>query len=114
MKRIISTTAGLILCGLLLPKDGNSQLQSRSSVESEPIVQFEFEGTTNNVSGSTAFIKGSGGSSTFVEGFDGQALRLKSDGASGVLSLHDQNLQFDTGKNFSVQFWINTTMNSKK
>ena len=79
--------------------------------ESGPVAEFKFNGNTNNFSGASATFAGK---ASFVKGMDGKALSLSSNGPLSFLTLDNKNLQFDTKKDFSVQFWIKTTMDSNK
>ncbi|MQY79043.1 MAG: hypothetical protein GH151_07595 [Bacteroidetes bacterium] len=115
-------TTWLFISFLLLPVYGISQnlssvdlpaKQTRPFTGSGPVAQFEFEGNINSVTGTS--VKGIiDGKVSFVKGLDGQALSLRNNGPLVFLTLDSKNLQFDRRKDFSVQCWIKTTMDSDK
>ena len=116
-------TAGFIISCFFLPWAGSAQtiapVASQTATQqslmgsADPIAEYEFEGNINNA-GKTS-VKGSiGGKIAFAQGLEGQALRLKSGGSLAYLTFDSQNLPFDRTKDFSVQCWIKTTMDSKK
>lgn len=49
----------------------------------------------------------------YTKGIDGKALSLNSEGPQ-YLTINSEELLFDSNKDFSVQFWIKTTMDSDK
>ena len=52
------------------------------------------------------------GTGTFTAGLEGQALSLTADDSSAVLTLDRDNRLFGRGEDFSVQYWIRTTMDA--
>lgn len=110
MKKI-SITVGLILCCYFLPKIGNGQTRPQIFVGTDPVALFKFDGNSNatlaSVSGATS------GKVSFAKGLDGKALSLGSEGPSCTLALESKQLPFDPGKDFSIQFWIRSTIDPK-
>ena len=76
-----------------------------------PVARFEFEGNISNAAGASV-AGASDGAGTFVTGLEGQALSLTADDSSAVLALDRDNRLFDRGEDFSVQYWIRTTMDA--
>lgn len=84
-----------IISCFFIPMIGNAQIlsqavpvikQTQTSIGSGPVVQFEFEGNLNSVTGTS--VKGVvGGKVSFVKSLDGQALSLVSNGPSGFVEL---------------------------
>ena len=76
-----------------------------------PVARFDFDGNLDNAPG--ASVAGAAdGTRTFVAGLEGQALRLTAADSSAVLTLDRDNRLLDRGEDFSVQYWIRTTMDS--
>ena len=78
-----------------------------------PAARFEFEGNIDNAGGASV----SGvvdGTVVFIAGLEGQALSLTRGDSSALLTLDRENLLLDRGEDFSVQYWIRTTMDSKE
>jgi len=121
MKKIRLATGFIITC-FLLPLVGNTQnlsfidsqsKQTQPFFGSGPLANFEFNGNINNTTGIS--VKGIlDGKVSFVKGLDGQALSLISNDPLVFLTLESKNLPFDKRKDFSVQCWIKTTMDSDK
>ena len=83
--------------------------QGARSVERGRVALFEFDGNTDNTA-ETAVRGSTGGTTSFVEGLEAQALRLRSGDTASTLTLERANLPFDRGEDFSVQFWVRTTV----
>ncbi|MFC1782878.1 endonuclease/exonuclease/phosphatase family protein [Planctomycetota bacterium] len=121
MKKTYFTT-GLIISCIFLPLVGSAQtispndsqpITTQSFIGSDPIAKYEFDENIDNTADTP--IKGSiGGKIAFGRGLEGQALRLKPGDTLAFLKFDSQNLPFNRTKDFSVQFWIKTTMDSKK
>jgi len=78
---------------------------------SGPVARFPFDGTIENAADTS--LKGMiGGKLSFVEGLDGQALRLGPEDPSGFLTFDPASLPFDSSRDFSVQFWMRTEAES--
>jgi len=113
---------GYIICCFLLLMNGYAQnnLSTASLIKknnsfngSGPVAQFEFEGNFTSVTGNST--KGAiDGKVSFIKGLDGQALSLRSNGPLGFMSVDSESLRFDYRKDFTVQFWIKTTMHPSK
>ena len=70
-----------------------------------PSTLFTFDGTTSSeISGPVSY----------VDGLDDQALSLSGRSASSHLTLEARNLQLTKTDDFSVQYWIRTTVDSDK
>jgi hypothetical protein len=82
-------------------------LQSRSG----PIARFAFEGTIENAS-ETSLRGMVSGELSFVQGLDGQALSLGPADPSAHLTFDPGNLPFELARDFSVQFWMRTEVES--
>lgn len=79
----------------------------------DPIAQFKFDGNLSSVDGDS--IEGDTKEKvSFVDGIDEQALSLQSNELGGLVTIAKKNLTFDKSSNFSIQFWIKTSMNSQK
>jgi len=73
-----------------------------------PVASFELDGDAGNAAGSGA--RGSTqGPVSFVEGLEGQALRLRSSDTAATLTLQSDDLPIRSGEDFSVQLWVRTT-----
>jgi len=77
--------------------------QSRTA----PIARFTFDGIVENAS-ETLLRFEFGGEVSFVEGLDGQALRIGPENSSTLLKVDTGNLPFSETKDFSVQCWVRT------
>jgi len=88
-------------------KDGSAQDRT-----SEPILHFDFENTVNSTTGSSFITNGKNVS--FVNSFDGKALRVSPDNSKERIVLHDVNIGLDTVENFTVLFWIKSGMDNNK
>ena len=102
MKRTRRTGLFLILCSFHVLAGSSYSQDGRA-----PVARFEFEGNIENAAGASR--AGTVGG-TFVAGLEGQALSLTAGDSSALLTLDRDNLLFDRGEDFSVQFWIRTTM----
>ena len=79
----------------------------------EPIAWFEFDENADNSAG-TSVTGTIGGTVSFVEGLEGQALSLTSDNPAALLTLDGASLPFDRSEDFSVQAWIKTTADPER
>lgn len=77
-----------------------------------PVARFEFEGNIDNAT-ATPVAAAAGGAVSFVAGLKGQALSVTAGDSSALLTLDAENLPFDRSEDFSVQFWVRTTMDSE-
>ena len=83
------------------------------AVGSGPVAGFDFEdsisnGTDKNVDAGTS------GTISYSRGLEGQALSLKPGSDLSYLTIDPKNLPFAKDNDFSVQFWLKTTMDSDK
>ena len=94
----------LIVCSFPVLAGSSSSQDGRA-----PVARFEFEGNIDHAAGAS----GAGavvGTVSFVAGLEGQALSLTAGDSSELLTLDRENLLFDRSEDFSVQYWIRTTM----
>jgi exonuclease III len=84
---------------------GNSQ--SRPG----PVALFAFDGSIDNATG-TPLSGMIGGRLSFVDGLEGQALRLGPQDSLAYLTFGPGNLPFESTRDFSVQFWMRTDAES--
>jgi exonuclease III len=118
----IDIASGLILVCLLYTMPvfaqsltSSNRLPGRSEglTRSDPVARFDFERNINAADGSS--IKGTvTGKVSYVKGVDGSALRIRSEDASGMLTLKNEALRMVPGKDFSVEFWVKTSMDPGK
>jgi len=78
-----------------------------------PVARFEFEGNIDNAAG-TSVAAAAAGAVSFVAGLEGQALSLAAGDSSALLTLDRNNLPFDRSEDFSVQYWVRTTMGPER
>lgn len=98
--------AGLFLIiGIVHVLAGSSYSQDRRP----PIARFEFEGNVDNAAG-TSVAAAAGETVSFVAGLEGQALSVTAGDGSAPLRVDRDGLPFDRSEDFSVQYWIRTTM----
>ena len=90
----------------LVAQQVTTSQSTRSQPRSAPVALFSFDGTWDAVADASE-----GGEPSFVDGLDGQALSLRSDGSS-FLTIDPDNLPLDNARDFSVQFWTRTDMDS--
>ncbi len=106
----------LFLHSTVYPQADSSeiQLKKQTSVNGlNPLVLLQFEGDLNDLAGNS--LQGAiPADVAFVEGIEGQALRLGSGQAPKGLKLDSSKLRMDRSHDFSVQFWIRTSMDSYK
>ena len=105
------TVSFLVLCSLPLLA-GSSYPQSEGP-GSGPVARFSFDGNIDDAAGTV----GDGtraGELAFVEGLDGQALSLTPGSSSAPLAVKSNDLLFDRTQDFSVQFWVRTTLDPEK
>jgi len=79
----------------------------------EPVVSFNFEGNTDNETGkdiSAAVI----GNLGYTKGLEGKSLSFKTSDSLSYLTIDSNTLPFKKDQDFSVQFWIKSTMDSDK
>ncbi len=81
--------------------------------ESGTLARFTFDGTTSDAA--RGFAAGrSRGMVRYVEGLDGQALRLRSNSESAFVALTSGNLPLGRRDDFSVRFWTRTVEEADK
>jgi endonuclease/exonuclease/phosphatase (EEP) superfamily protein YafD len=103
--------AQLLVIGvlLLLAGGGSSRAgQVRPRGEVPPVARFGFDGSIRNATG-PAVAGTMGDGAAFGEGLEGDALRLTTGDAAALVSLDGAGLPFDSGDDFSVQFWVRTS-----
>ena len=77
------------------------------------LARFTFDGTTRDPA--RGFSAGSSrGLVQYVEGLDGQALRLRSNSAAAFVALTSRNLPLGRTDDFSVRFWTRTVQEADK
>ena len=77
------------------------------------LARFTFDGTTSDAA--RGFAAGSSrGMVRYVEGLEGQALRLRSNGESAFVALTRGNLSLGRRDDFSVRFWTRTVEEADK
>jgi exonuclease III len=103
MNPLRSVLIALIACGFLMLAGSCSPSESRPG----PVARFAFDATIDNAT-ETPVTGMAGGSLTFVEGLDGQALSLGSVDSQASLTLDGVNLPLGRDQDFSVQFWMKT------
>ncbi|HIF24140.1 MAG TPA: hypothetical protein EYQ27_20090, partial [Gemmatimonadetes bacterium] len=72
-----------------------------------PVARFGFDGTIESSTATAAQVAASGRPS-FVDGLDGEALSLGPESASTFVTLGPDLASFESGNDFSVQFWLRT------
>ena len=114
MKKIRFLTTFVIIY-LVFSLIVNSQIisQAQSSIKSGPIFYFAFDGNINNSAGT--LVKGIlNGEAVFVKGIDDKSLGFRPNSPM-CMKIESKNLNIiDRQKDFSVQFWIKTTMDKNK
>ena len=109
--RLVTWTVVSLIGGLLLP-GGSLYAQSRQAPSLrgiERIAHFTFDGNVDNMAGTS--VSGSiRETASFVEGLEGLALSLTSGDTAATLTLQRANLPFDRIEDFSVQYWVRTTV----
>ncbi|KPK90418.1 hypothetical protein AMJ80_08405 [bacterium SM23_31] len=94
--------AWFIISCFLLSTAGNTQILSSAG----PVAKFEFEENVKSITGTS--VEGViAGEVSFVEGLDGQALRIQPNNGFNNVSLN--KLLLNGTKDFSIQYWIKTT-----
>ena len=112
---VSSLLLAIVLLAVLLAigRQPSQSEQAQPFRGSEPVARFEFDGNTDNATGTS--VNGTiGGTVSFVEGLDGQALSLTSGDPSALMTLGGENLPFDRSEDFSVQYWIRTTIDPER
>ncbi len=112
MKRI-KPFAAIAVCSLLMTNIAIVQGQGEGADSSGPVAGFDFEdsalnGTDRNVDANAI------GAISYSMGLEGRALSLKPGGDLSCLMIDPTNLPFAKDNDFSVQFWVKTTMDSDK
>lgn len=114
--------AGFTTLCYFLPNFGGTQISSVSIPaikqvilpnEPGPVAEFSFNGNINNSISVNSTIS-SNEKASFVKGLEGKALKISPTKAEEILPLNNQMLLFGPEKDFSVQFWIKTTMAANK
>jgi exonuclease III len=101
--KLLTGVTFLVLITLLLAQCGRGDSGLR----------FGFNG--NVVSNAGTPIEGIiSGEVAYDKGLDGKALVINSGDTRGYVSVGNDGLQLGSGRDFSVQFWINTTMDTGK
>ena len=72
-----------------------------------PVAQFDFDSTLEN-SANAAVTAAESGTSTFVQGLVGEAIRFAPGTESASLTLASDLLPFSSNQDFSIQFWVRT------
>jgi exonuclease III len=110
-------SAAILVAVLATPACAGGTMQDSERAQrpggSGPVARFGFDGNVDNAAGTT--VDGViGGTLSFVEGLDGQALSLTSVDSPAPLALDNENLPFDRSEDFSVQSWVRTTAGSDR
>lgn len=98
---------GLIACFFFLAGSGVPQEQPDDS-RTEPTHRYNFDGAGSSAGASLE------GSTSFVKGLEGQALRVGNAGTATLRSADGTDLALNSGDDFSVQFWVRTTADPKQ
>lgn len=112
MNRINSVVAILVL-SLLAQQDATGQRPNRGPSVSGPIAGFEFDDHVRNGT-DTKIDTSSTGAISYSEGLEGRALSLSPGSSLSSVKIAPTNLPFAKDDDFSVQFWVKTTMDSDK
>lgn len=102
----------LLLCSILFVRTGSSQTATEIPKKSGPLAFYTFDGRSTEI-GSENIDNMPPERGVFVKGLEGKALQVNVK-SSTVLPINSKSIQFDTKSDFSVQFWIRTTMDAKK
>jgi endonuclease/exonuclease/phosphatase family metal-dependent hydrolase len=105
MKKAVIITIMLTLI-LAMPLTGLSQTAGTAA-------QFKFNGNLKNSAGSDIMAT-AGAKVNYTKGLDGKALVITSGIEAEHLFLENSDLKFAAGKDFSIQFWIKSTMDASK
>ena len=109
---LLAGTSLPLQAGLALdPREVKANQASDSQSESGPIARFAFDGTIDNSAG-TSVMGMSGGTVSFEEGLDGQAVSLGPDDPLAFLTLDSEGLPVNRSHDFSVQFWMRTVVDA--
>ena len=96
------------------------QVATRQSAQEAPrpgpVARFDFNGTAQSTARATpaAGRALATGTLSFVDGLQGEALRLGPEDSSALLALPFDPVLFGPAEDFSVQFWIKTTVGSDR
>lgn len=82
----------------------------QADIASESALQFSFDGNTTPGTGSVDVVVE--GDPTYVDGLLGQALSIQGEGPATVLKYAVEKVKSDRLHDFSVLFWVRTTMPS--
>ena len=96
-----------LVVAMLASSVGNAM---QSDHASESTQQFSFDGNVDPNAGSLKVV--GDGNPTYVEGLLGQALSIQGEGQAMVLRLPVEKVKTDRLNDFSVLFWVRTTMPS--
>lgn len=83
--------------------------QEKPQQEHSPLAHFAFNNNLAN-SGSASVENNSKGIFSFAKGVDGPALSLATDKQPCTISFESSKLKLDNKHDFSIQFWINSSM----
>ncbi len=115
-KRLITVSLSCCLLYTTAVAEANATVSSGGEypvIDSEPVARFDFEGTAENGTGKQMSVSTSG-SIEYLKGLEGQALCLKPGRSLSYLKSDSSSLPFKNDRDFSVQFWVKTTMDSEK
>lgn len=104
------TASIFLLYFLMVTLAGNGQIKQVIQPGVAPKAIFDFEATGKTADSSAVFQ----GKYSFVNGFSGKALKLGAAEIGGAFTIKNELLKLRTDKDFSVQFWIKTTMDASK
>jgi exonuclease III len=102
----------LLLCSILFVRTVSSQTATEIPKKTGPVAFYTFDGRSTEI-GSENINNMPPERGVFVKGVEGKALQVNVK-SSPVLPINSKSIQFDTKSDFSVQFWIRTTMDAKK
>ena len=105
--------AAMALACCFMRTIGAAQDGPNSDKAAGPVAAFCFDGNTEGGAhaGATVDVSGDIG---YAKGLERQALALKPGRSLSYLTINASQLPFNRDQDFSVQFWVNTTMGSDK
>ncbi len=110
MKKIGIKAKLFLVCFLISSIAATSQVKQTSLTGVSPAVQFDFDTENSKANTSGEFQ----GKYSFVSGINGKALKLGAGEMNGALTIKNELLKLHPDKDFSVRFWIKTSMESSK
>jgi endonuclease/exonuclease/phosphatase family metal-dependent hydrolase len=103
---VLLLAPGLVSAQVDLAQGGESPTEAVSHQSAPgPVVRFGFDGSIEDASGGPVAVT-EGRAPSYVEGLEGQALRLGPGDAAAFLTMSSGLPSLDPGRDFSVRFWV--------